>query len=272
MSVSNYREGTGTAAGLQPQAQGAGLSLAEEIKVGMGDIVVARAPNTLAIIGLGSCVGVAMYYPKERIGGLAHIMLPDSTKSRSNTSREKFADPGLPILLERLKKSGAEQLWIAARLVGGASMFKATSTSGTNPMFNIGENNVRACWEFLKKEHIRVVGEEVLGTGGSTMRFDLTTLAPGFEVSEVIRGHRVTFKAPEVARGHSVSTQRSQRLQRTHRGWILILSCFQNVLCIILWSLCDLWVETLWPLATSETSTFGVTPNFYIFVPIISRS
>lgn len=175
MAVSNYRDGTGASAASQPLVQGAGLSLADEIKVGMGDIAVARAPNTLAIIGLGSCVGVALYYPKERIGGLAHIMLPDSTKSRNTTSREKFADTGLPILLERLKKSGAEQLWLTARLIGGASMFKTTGTNGTNPMFNIGENNVRACREFLKKEHIRLVGEEVLGTSGRTMRFDLAT-------------------------------------------------------------------------------------------------
>jgi chemotaxis protein CheD len=129
----------------------------------------------LTIIGLGSCVGVALYYPKERIGGLAHIMLPNSAKSRSTTSREKFADTGLPILLERFKKIGGEQIWPTARLIGGASMFKSTSPTGANPMFNIGENNVIACREFLKKEHIRVVGEEVLGTCGRTMRFDLTT-------------------------------------------------------------------------------------------------
>jgi chemotaxis protein CheD len=149
------------------------IGTADEIKVGMGDIAVARAPNTLAIIGLGSCVGVALYYPKERIGGLAHIMLPDSTRSRNNTSREKFADTGLVILLDRMKKAGADPMWINARLVGGASMFKANG--GANPMFNIGENNVKACHEFLKKERIKLVGENVLGTSGRTMRFDLTT-------------------------------------------------------------------------------------------------
>jgi chemotaxis protein CheD len=173
MAVSNFGENAGETAA--DQAQGTVLSPAGEIKVGMGDIAVARAPDTLAIIGLGSCVGVALYYPKERIGGLAHIMLPDSTRSRSHTSREKFADTGLPILLERLKKSGAEPLWMTARLVGGASMFKGNGPNGSSPMFNIGENNVRACREFLKKERIRLVGEEVLGTSGRTMRFDLAT-------------------------------------------------------------------------------------------------
>ncbi|OPY29874.1 MAG: Chemoreceptor glutamine deamidase CheD [Methanocella sp. PtaU1.Bin125] len=144
-----------------------------DIKVGMGDIAVSRAPDILTIIGLGSCVGVAFYYPKERIGGLAHIMLPDST-----TSREKFADTGLAILLDRIRKAGAEPMWMTARLIGGASMFKTTSGMPGTPgsaMFNIGENNVHACREFLRKERIKIIGEEVLGSTGRTMRFDLST-------------------------------------------------------------------------------------------------
>jgi chemotaxis protein CheD len=175
MAASYNREGTCATAADQLRGQGTVSSPADEIKVGMGDIAVARAPGTLAIIGLGSCVGVALYYHKERIGGLAHIMLPDSTKSRSNTSREKFADTGLAIMLDRFRKSGADPLWTTARLVGGASMFKTGGPGGQSTMFNIGENNVRACREFLKKEHIRVVGEEVLGSSGRTMRFDLAT-------------------------------------------------------------------------------------------------
>ncbi|MGA9138615.1 MAG: chemotaxis protein CheD [Methanocella sp.] len=150
-----------------------------DIKVGMGDIAVSRAPDLLSIIGLGSCVGVALYYPKEHIGGLAHIMLPDSSKSRNTTSREKFADTGLPILLERMKRAGADPMWMTARLIGGASMFKAATgmPGAVSPsgMFNIGENNVAACREFLKKERIKVMGEEVLGNTGRTMRFDLNT-------------------------------------------------------------------------------------------------
>jgi chemotaxis protein CheD len=152
-------------------------AVGNDIKVGMGDIAVSRAPDLLSIIGLGSCVGVAFYYPKERIGGLAHIMLPDSTRSRNTTSREKFADTGLAIMLDRIKKAGAEPMWMTARLIGGASMFKTSGGSGTpgTSMFNIGENNVNACREFLKKERIKITGEEVMGSTGRTMRFDLAT-------------------------------------------------------------------------------------------------
>ena len=144
-----------------------------EVRVGMGDLAVAQAPDVLAIIGLGSCVGVALYYPKARIGGLAHIMLPDSSRSRPDTSREKFADTGLALLLERFRNLGADPLWISARIVGGASMFH--NGDGSNGFFNIGENNVAACREFLSRERIRVAGEDVLGKIGRSMRFDLNT-------------------------------------------------------------------------------------------------
>ena len=146
----------------------------EEIKVGMGDIAVSKNAGTLAIIGLGSCVGVALYYPKSKIGGLAHIMLPDSKRSRPGTNMEKYADVGLPVMLDRMKKIGAEPLWMTAKLIGGASMFKSTMANGAGG-FNIGESNVAACKEYLKKEKIRLAGEEVLGTKGRTMRFDLLT-------------------------------------------------------------------------------------------------
>lgn len=144
----------------------------EEIRVGMGDISVAQSPNMLAIIGLGSCVGVALYYPKAKIGGLAHIMLPDSSKARPGMSTDKYADTGLKIMLDRLRKMNVEPLFMTARLVGGASMFKTSNNQGA---FNIGENNVAACREFLKREKVKVTGEEVLGTKGRTMRFDLDT-------------------------------------------------------------------------------------------------
>lgn len=175
MAIGNFRPGTGDAAAKQELDLPLFPGPASETRIGMGEIVVAQAPATLTIIGLGSCVGVALYYPKEKIGGLAHIMLPDSSKARRTTSRDKFADTGLAKMLELMKKSGADPLWITARLVGGASMFKNINTDGNSCMFNIGQSNVLACREFLKNERIRLTGEEVLGSAGRTMRFDLST-------------------------------------------------------------------------------------------------
>lgn len=146
--------------------------MADDVKVSMGGVAVGSAAGSLSIIGLGSCVGVALYCPLQKIGGLAHIVLPDSSRARPGTGMEKFANVGIPALLDRMGQQGASILFTHARLVGGASMFKATAGEG---MFNIGESNVAACRDMLRKFRVKVIGEDVLGTRGRTMRFDLDT-------------------------------------------------------------------------------------------------
>ncbi|MCR4947175.1 MAG: chemotaxis protein CheD, partial [Lachnospiraceae bacterium] len=57
------------------------------IKVGMADLKVAgTSDDVLITLGLGSCIGIALYDPTIKLGGLAHIMLPDSTKIKNNTN------------------------------------------------------------------------------------------------------------------------------------------------------------------------------------------
>ena len=138
----------------------------------MGDIIIAHNPATLSIIGLGSCVGVALYSAKDRVGGLAHIMLPDSRRSRPGANMKKFADTGISYMLGELKRKGVEPMWLSARLIGGASMFQLADSKSA---FNIGQDNVAMCREILKRERIRIVSEEVLGNKGRTMKFDLVT-------------------------------------------------------------------------------------------------
>ena len=60
----------------------------EIIKVGMADIKVCKAPDALTTLGLGSCVGICLWDSSLKIGGLAHIMLPDSRKLKNRTERE----------------------------------------------------------------------------------------------------------------------------------------------------------------------------------------
>ena len=62
------------------------------IKVGMADLNIAKAPGILTTLGLGSCVAIALYDRKQKIGGLAHIMLPSSKNIKRNENKAKFAD------------------------------------------------------------------------------------------------------------------------------------------------------------------------------------
>ena len=75
--------------------------MSEMIKVGMADLKLCKSPDAITTLGLGSCVGIAIRDPITKIGGLAHIMLPDSTKISNNQCIAKFADTINEILLPR---------------------------------------------------------------------------------------------------------------------------------------------------------------------------
>lgn len=127
------------------------------IKVGMADFKVGKGPDIVTTLGLGSCVGIALYDPVTKIGGLVHIMLPDSTKIRHNSNKAKFADTGIHKLVEEMKKMGADEKRLVAKLAGGAQMFEFNVT---NEIGNIGQRNVVASKEVLEKSNIRILAED----------------------------------------------------------------------------------------------------------------
>ena len=82
--------------------------MGEIIKVGMADLKVCVSPDAVTTLGLGSCVGIAIRDPVTKIGGLAHIMLPDSTQIRNNSNIPKFADTGIAELVRQMVARGAK--------------------------------------------------------------------------------------------------------------------------------------------------------------------
>lgn len=144
----------------------------ELIKVGMADYKVGRAPDTLISYGLGSCIGISLYDPQTKIGGLLHIMLPDSNQSRANENRAKFADTGIPDMLEELIRMGAAKSRLVAKLAGGSQMFAFANASD---IMRVGLRNASASKEILKKLSIPIVGEDTGGNYGRTVQIDLST-------------------------------------------------------------------------------------------------
>jgi chemotaxis protein CheD len=138
------------------------------IKVGMADLNVCRAPDAITTLGLGSCVGVALYDKTSKIAGLVHVMLPDSTQVRQNQNRAKFADTGIDQLIEELQKIGVRPSSLTAKIAGGAQMF---SFSTDNEMLRVGERNVQAVKTKLKQLGIRILAEDTGANYGRTVEF-----------------------------------------------------------------------------------------------------
>lgn len=143
------------------------------IKVGMAQFKVAAAPARMMTFALGSCVGIVLYDPISKIGGLAHVMHPSSERVQNNVNRAKFVDTAVEMLLSRMAKKGARRNRIEAKIFGGAKMFQSISASPG--VMQIGEENVKATRAELAGRNIQIVAESTGGTKGRTIIFDLTS-------------------------------------------------------------------------------------------------
>lgn len=139
------------------------------IKVGMADLKTGRAPDILTTLGLGSCVGIALWDPKTKIGGLAHVMLPDSTQIRNNSNIAKFADSGITELVRQMERMGAPKSRLVAKIAGGAKMFEV---SGSTAVGNIGERNALASKQKLRELGIRILAEDTGLNYGRTVELN----------------------------------------------------------------------------------------------------
>lgn len=140
--------------------------MVELIKVGMADLKVAGHPSILTTLGLGSCVGIALYDSKRKIIGLAHIMLPSSKIATANGNRAKFADTGIIDLIEDMVQLGADRKSLVAKIAGGAQMF---AFSGMTETMKIGLRNSEATKQILTELRIPIISEDTGGNCGRTI-------------------------------------------------------------------------------------------------------
>lgn len=142
--------------------------MGEVIKVGMADWKTCSGEDAVTTLGLGSCVGIAIRDPSTGVGGLAHIMLPDSKEIRNNENRPKFADTGIEDLVREIVKKGGNRSRLVAKIAGGAQMFSFGSKS---TMIRVGERNVEASKKKLSELRIPLLAEDTGKTYGRTVVF-----------------------------------------------------------------------------------------------------
>jgi chemotaxis protein CheD len=135
------------------------------VSVPIGRWAVAAAPVQIRTL-LGSCAGVVLYDRVAQLGGVAHIVLPDSRGEADHPG--KFADTAIPAMIEDLcqilgRKSRPQ---LTAKLVGGASMFP------TNTAFDIGRMNRDAVERILGNLGIPVVARDLGGGTGRRLTLD----------------------------------------------------------------------------------------------------
>ena len=136
--------------------------------VKVADWAAERGDAVIVTLGLGSCVAIMLHDANAGAGAMAHILLPSKSLARDVTNLAKFPETAVPLLVEQLTALGAEPRRLVAKLAGGASMFAQLMTPGSVQM---GERNVAAARDVLRRTGIPVMREAVGGGAGRSVRF-----------------------------------------------------------------------------------------------------
>ena len=140
--------------------------------VGMADMVASNdASAQLVTYSLGSCVGITVYDPEQKVGGMLHAMLPDSNinLARAKDRPYMFIDTGLPALFRAVMGLGGTRVRLVVKLTGGAQFLDEKK------IFNIGELNVQAALALLTRNGMSLSGRVTGGHDSRTLRLDLST-------------------------------------------------------------------------------------------------
>lgn len=157
-----------------------------EVFVNMGQIASFKTHGILTTVGLGSCVGLTLYDAIAKVGVMGHIFLPRSRANDVDAPPGKYADTGVPAMIDEAIRLGAAKSRLKAKMAGGANLFPNLTTNSTS----IGQQNIEAVEQHLGIHGIPIAGKDVAGGHGRKMRFFVedgvvTVTAIGKEAIEI---------------------------------------------------------------------------------------
>ncbi len=128
--------------------------------IAQGEEAVGSTPEAVITTTLGSCVAVCLWDPSNRIGGMNHILLPDS---ENWASLNNFGGSAMDRLVNAILKSGANRSEFRAKVFGGAAMIAGLS--------DIGARNSAFVRDYLARENIPCDAESVGGRSARQVKF-----------------------------------------------------------------------------------------------------
>lgn len=141
-----------------------------DVVVDIADFQVsADSAAELVTYSLGSCIGVSIWDPEARVGGMLHYMLPQSTISpeKARTNPAMFADTGIPMLFRAAYELGAVKKRLIVKIAGGSSLLDDNGT------FNIGKRNYIILRKIFWKNGVLIDAEDVGGSISRTLRLQV---------------------------------------------------------------------------------------------------
>lgn len=152
------------------------MSLQRSEKVELADIKVSNHKAMIYTIPqLGTAIAVVVYDMENKIGGIAHIVLPESSMSSTYTEERpgKYANTAVPKLIEDFTALGGQKRSSTIRMVGGAQIFNFGGGGGN--ILNIGARNATAIRAAMSRLGFAIEKADTGGNKGKALRFVLAS-------------------------------------------------------------------------------------------------
>ena len=130
-----------------------------------------QGSGILITYSLGSCIGLCFHDPRLKLGALLHIMLPLNMEA-GRTHPMKYADTGIKETLRQLEIRGASRARMTVKIAGGAKMF---AVAGGGSLGNIGQRNIESVQAIMRRENLRLIGQQIGGNVARTLLFDVVS-------------------------------------------------------------------------------------------------
>jgi chemotaxis protein CheD len=137
------------------------------VVVPLGELRVSADPTErLITYALGSCLGITVYDPVARVGGMLHAMLPRSEIDPVKAQQQPalFVETGIPALFRACYACGARKPRLLVRIAGAALV----SCEGYDH-FEIGKRNLLMARQLFWHNSVFVRGQDVGGNESRTM-------------------------------------------------------------------------------------------------------
>ncbi len=145
-----------------------GYKMKEILDVFTGKVEISKSDIIIRALALGSCIAIVAYDAKNRIGGIAHIMLPEKAPENKKQEENKYTENAISNLLLQMQKSGADKEEMKFCLAGGANVLRRNDDS-------IAEKNCISVVQIVKEQKLKIKAKSLGGTQRRCISLDISS-------------------------------------------------------------------------------------------------
>ena len=136
------------------------------IAVYTGEIKASKKDTILKSSAIGSCVVIAAYDAANKVGALAHVMVPGTSPKARTSQKTRYAADAIEEMISKMLSLGVKKDDIQVCLVGAGNVLQREDDT-------ICQEIIDSVIELLNKQNIEIKARAIGGTERKSVSLDV---------------------------------------------------------------------------------------------------